>query len=177
MNWQSLEAPTWLSDAADDPKECRRQWLVNPLMSQVLPTGRTFDVVSVHYRLGIETLSLLLMESSSSTCCPALVDYASSRVAFLVPVESSDTIRAALREAGAVERVDYRYLGVGGFVVIAGPGAWSGNRYAWVKPPSGSWEELNSAVGDLATQLAAASKTVASARAFGSCQEAGESDD
>lgn len=176
MNWLSLDVPKWLSDAADEPQECRKQWWDNPRLVQALPTGRTFDAVSVTYRLGIEALSLLLMGSSTALCSPAVVDFGSWRVAFLVPVGSSEVFRSALGDVDTSGRVLHRYTGAGGFVVLPGPHAMAGERYAWMKVPPESLEELGSAVDDLVAHLVAARRIVASAQSFGGVQEGGDSD-
>ena len=172
MNWER-EAPDWLLSAAEDPQACRDVWAANPRLPQLLPVGRTFDVVTVKYRVGVEVLSLLAALSAPKF--PTQVNYGSMRVAFLVPVGSGEALRDRLGE-GPGAPGDYRYLGEGSFVVIAGPAALAGTRYSWIYPPTDDFDETRDAMGDFAEQLAVADRTVASAAWFGGSLDAGDSD-
>jgi hypothetical protein len=163
----------WLSDAADNPQQCRDIWENEPWTPQLLPTRRTFDAMSVDLRLGIEAVSLLV--GASVPTCPTLVDYHRQRMAFLVPIASGDLVQSVLEKASRVRKVEYRYLGSGSFVVIAGPAAGANDRFAWLEAPLTPPDALTPAVYHLANQLVVAGGTVASAESFGGSPESGGS--
>ncbi|MFH8365942.1 hypothetical protein [Streptomyces sp. NPDC018031] len=52
-------APGWVAAAADDPSRVRDLWRVDPGRPVALPTGRTFDAVTVDLRTGMEAVDLL----------------------------------------------------------------------------------------------------------------------
>lgn len=52
-------APGWVAAAADDPDRLRDLWRVDPGRPVRLPTGRTFDAVTVDLRTGMEAVDLL----------------------------------------------------------------------------------------------------------------------
>ncbi|MFS4105623.1 bifunctional DNA primase/polymerase [Streptomyces sp. PD-S100-1] len=122
----------WLSAAADDPEQCRQTWAEDPRIPCLLATGRHFDVVSVHERLGLEMFDRLLR--SGMPFGPSMIDRKVQRVGFFLGSQSRETFTHYLgRETSCPP--PHRYLGEGAVVVVPGPMPLSFDRYQWLRAP------------------------------------------
>ncbi|MFF8813412.1 hypothetical protein [Streptomyces pactum] len=62
-------APGWVAAAADDPARLRELWQADPGRPALLPTGRTFDAVTVELRTGMEAVDLLRHGDPRAIAC------------------------------------------------------------------------------------------------------------
>jgi hypothetical protein len=154
----------WLSAAAEDPEECRKVWQDDPRVPYVVPAGLLFDVVSVDLRLGMEALDLL--RRRRMPLGPVAVDYRSRRVGFLVPSGARCRFERWLI-GNTLQRPEYRYLELGSYVVLPGPGALSQDRYQWLAAPVRRPESTLRRTAALALMLVAAAETLERADRYG----------
>lgn len=124
---------SWLCEAADDPSACLTAWASDPRAPYPLPTGRTFDVVSVDQRLGLEALGQLLHRGLPIG--PTVLDHRARRMGFLLAPRSR---QAFTRQLGRGEGTPpaHRYLSRGSVVVVPGPRPVFGDRYEWLRAPT-----------------------------------------
>ncbi|MEU9337674.1 bifunctional DNA primase/polymerase [Streptomyces sp. NPDC048290] len=161
MTWRDVE---WLSEAADDPAECRATWANDPRLPYPLATGRCFDVVTVDQRLGIETFDLL--GRRGLPLGPAVLDRAACRVGFLLrSLGVRDFARLLALEPGPTP--PHRTLGPGSVVVVPGPMPLPGDRYAWLNAPGRRPWAHPLGPAALAATLVAAAETLARLDGYG----------
>ncbi|MDQ0604305.1 hypothetical protein QF037_008650 [Streptomyces canus] len=140
MRTVSRQAIEWLSAAATDPRECKRQWHSEG-GTAVLGCGRFWDVLSVPEELAVPALDALL--GIPQPPGPALVDTAARRVAFFLPPDPEG------RWIGS----GIRYAGKGAWVAVPAPHRAAG-RLRWLVPPDGSGALFVPVAVELALQLA-----------------------
>jgi hypothetical protein len=143
MREPARQAVEWLSAAACDPRECKRQWRSGAGVA-VLTCGRFWDVLSVSEELGVLALDALLCIPQAPG--PALADAGSRRVGFFLPPDPD----------GRWVGPDVRYLGRGERIVAPAPGRAAG-RLRWLVPPDGLGTLFVPAAVELALQHALAS--------------------
>ncbi len=154
----------WLIDSAENPADCRRAWSNEPRNPYLIPTGETFDLISVDLRLGLETADLL--RRRRLPLGPVALDYSARRAGFLLPPGSRDTFeRLVFLET--LRAPQYRYLDEGSFAVLPGPVALAADRHQWlISPPYRPTPELRQATA-LALMLVAAAELLRRADRFG----------
>ncbi|MET8824482.1 bifunctional DNA primase/polymerase [Streptomyces sp. NPDC004610] len=161
MTWRDVE---WLSEAADDPAECRAAWANDPRLPYPLATGRCFDVVTVDQRLGIEAFDLL--RRRGLPLGPTVLDRSARRVGFLLrPRGARDFTHCAAQEPG--QTPPHRTLGLGSVVVVPGPMPLPGDRYAWLNAPEPRPWAHPLGPAALATTLISAAETLARLDRYG----------
>ncbi|MET9907010.1 hypothetical protein ABZZ74_09295 [Streptomyces sp. NPDC006476] len=140
MQTAMRQATEWLAAAANDPRECKRQWHSESGIA-VLACGRFWDVLSVPEELAMPALDALL--GIPQPPGPALADVCARRVAFFLPPDPTG------RWIGS----GIRYSGKGAWVAVPAPYRAVG-RLRWVIPPNGSGALFVPAAVELALQLA-----------------------
>ncbi|CAL9637070.1 hypothetical protein [Streptomyces sp. enrichment culture] len=143
MRQPARQAVEWLSAAARDPRECKRQWRSGAGVA-VLACGRFWDVLSVPEALGVPALDALLCIPQAPG--PALADADARRVAFFLPPDPH----------GQWIGPDVRYLGRGAQIVAPAPDG-AARRLRWLVPPDGLGTLFVPAAVELALQHALAS--------------------
>jgi hypothetical protein len=128
------DRPDWAARATGSGTAARRMWRTRPDASILLPTGRTFDTVSVPETAGF--LALARMERMRLTPGPVMVT-PDRRTEFLVLPGASAKVPELLRRLGwEPSAIDLAVRGQGDFV--AGPPTRVGCRGAvqWVRRPT-----------------------------------------
>lgn len=126
----------WLATATSRPENMRRHLLDHPKAPVVLDAGIAFDVLDLPAELGTALLGRLLAEQ-----LPA-IDSGTGRVLLLVAPQGRGgelaTVLASL-EPELRERLDVRYLGCGGHLVMP---ALDGSRgpARWLRLPGPQWK-------------------------------------
>jgi hypothetical protein len=124
----------WESRATGSATAVRRLWQQQPTASILLPTGRTFDVVSVPESAGF--LALARMERMGSTLGPVILT-PGRRMQFLVLPGARAKVPELLRTLGwSAASLDLVTLGEGAYV--AAPPTRYGSRGAvqWARRPT-----------------------------------------
>ncbi|MGK5530293.1 bifunctional DNA primase/polymerase [Streptomyces sp. URMC 129] len=155
----------WLAAAADLPDRCREVWGDDPRRPYAIPTGRTFDVVALEQRVGVETFDQL--ERHNMPVGPVMADWSAQQIGFFLPVGSRERFGRMLVDEAKETTPEYRYLADGSLVVVPGPMPLSGDRYTWLRAPARQTEGTVSRVAALAAMLVAASELVRSADRYG----------
>ncbi|MFD3558101.1 bifunctional DNA primase/polymerase [Streptomyces sp. NPDC058686] len=161
MTWKDV---AWLSEAADDPSECRTRWALSPRAPYMLPTGRFFDVVSVDQRVGIETFDQLMRRRL--LCGPIILDHGARRMGFCMASQSWQGFAGQLAQ-GEGTAPAYRYLSHGSVVVVPGPQPVPGDRYEWFRAPTGRPSDNPLAPVALARMLVASAELLTCADRYG----------
>ncbi len=122
----------WLIATADSPQDCRRAWTADPRTPYPIPTGDTFDVISVDLRLGLEAADLL--RRPRMPLPPVALDYFTRRSEFIVP---TDSLRVFDRQVHmeTLHAPSYRYVGERSYVLLPGPEALASDRHQWLIGP------------------------------------------
>ncbi|MEZ3177255.1 bifunctional DNA primase/polymerase [Streptomyces pimonensis] len=125
--------PDWAARATGSATVARRLWQERPAASILLPTGRSFDAVSVPETAGF--LALARMERMKSTLGPVTVT-PDRRMEFFVLPGASAKVPELLRRLGWSSSIDLTVLGEGAYV--AAPPTRVGCRGAvqWVCRPT-----------------------------------------
>ncbi|MFG2513247.1 bifunctional DNA primase/polymerase [Streptomyces sp. NPDC048584] len=143
--------PDWATQATGSATVARRLWERQPAASVLLPTGRTFDAVSVSETAGF--LALARMERLGLRLGPVTVS-PDRRMEFFVLPGASAKVPGLLRGLGwSVASLDLTVRGEGDFV--AGPPTRVGGRGAvqWACRPTAENRWLPD-VGELVSPLA-----------------------
>ncbi|WP_324787275.1 hypothetical protein [Streptomyces sp. H51] len=159
MQTATRQAMEWLAAAANDPRECKRQWHGESGVA-VLGCGRFWDVLSVPDELALPALDALL--GIPQPPGPALADTVARRVAFFLPPDPEG------RWIGS----GVRYSGRGTWVAVPAPHRTVG-RLRWLVPPDGSGALFVPAAVELALQLTAGRGTAPRARPDHRCPTCG----
>jgi len=77
-----LRAMEWLAEAADHPRRCLEAWDTHPSVPYPLIIGKTFDLVTVHSRVGERVLDLY--DSEHKPTGGAVHDFRVLKIGFLV---------------------------------------------------------------------------------------------
>lgn len=154
----------WLIAAAENPRDCRRAWGNDPRSPYPVPTGETFDLVSVDLRLGLETADLL--RRRRMPLGPVALDYAARRAGFLVPTDSRQGFERQLH-IETLHTPAYRYLEEGSYAVLPGPEALSADRHQWLTTPLHVTAPTQRHATALALMLVAAAELLERADRFG----------
>ena len=124
----------WLIECAINRVEALNLWLEDPASPVTMATGRHFDAVVVHDRLGLETLDLISKHGLPAT--PAMIDIRARKIALLMPSHAQRVFATLLDNMDAlIETV--HYLAEDGFLVIPGPKPREDSRHQWLVPPNG----------------------------------------
>ena len=126
--------PDWATQATGSATVARRMWQKQPTASILLPTGRTFDAISVPETAGF--LALARMERMGLTLGPVTVT-PDRRMEFFVLPGASAKVPELLRKLGwSLSSLDLAVRGEGDFV--AGPPTRVGCRGAvqWACRPT-----------------------------------------
>ncbi|MFF5857892.1 bifunctional DNA primase/polymerase [Streptomyces sp. NPDC012751] len=126
--------PDWATQATGSATAVRRMWQKQPTASILLPTGRTFDALSVPESAGF--LALARMERLELTLGPVTLT-PDRRMQFLVLPGASAKVAGLVRGLGwSLPSLDLVALGEGGYV--AAPPTRFGSRGAvqWVCRPT-----------------------------------------
>ncbi|MFI8088420.1 bifunctional DNA primase/polymerase [Streptomyces sp. NPDC086080] len=126
--------PDWVALATGSATAVRRMWERQPAASVLLPTGRTFDAVSVPETAGF--LALARMERMGLTPGPVTLT-PDRRTEFFVLPGAATKVPGLLRGLGwSLSSIDLTVRGEGDFV--AGPPTRVGCRGAvqWVRRPT-----------------------------------------
>lgn len=106
--------PDWAAQATGSATVVRRMWQRQPAASVLLPTGRTFDAISVPETAGF--LALARMERMGLTLGPVTVT-PDRRTEFFVLPGASAKVPALLRKLGwSAASLDLAVLGEGAYV-------------------------------------------------------------
>ncbi|MGW4025379.1 bifunctional DNA primase/polymerase [Streptomyces sp. NPDC005009] len=105
--------PDWAAQATGSATVARRMWQKQPDASVLLPTGRTFDAVSVPETAGF--LALARMERMELTLGPVTVT-PDRRMEFFVLPGASAKVPDLLRRLGWSSSLDLVVLGEGAYV-------------------------------------------------------------
>jgi hypothetical protein len=154
----------WLIAAADSPQDCRKAWTADPRTPYPVPTGDTFDVISVDLRLGLEAADLLRRRRMPLP--PIALDYFTRRAEFIVP---TDSLRVFDRQVHmeTLHAPSYRYVGERSYVLLPGPEALASDRHQWlISPPRRPVTGAKHATA-LALMLVAAAELLERADRFG----------
>lgn len=126
--------PDWVTQATGSATVARRLWQKHPAASILLPTGRTFDAISVSETAGF--LALARMERMELTPGPVTLT-PDRRMQFFVLPGASVKVPDLLRRIGwNITSLDLEVLGDGGYV--AAPPTRYGSRGAvqWACKPT-----------------------------------------
>ncbi|MEV5428454.1 bifunctional DNA primase/polymerase [Streptomyces sp. NPDC052701] len=126
--------PDWQTQATGSATVVRRMWQARPTASVLLPTGRTFDAISVPETAGF--LALARMERMGLTLGPVTLR-PDRRVEFFVLPGASVKLPELVRRLGwSVSSLDLAVLGEGAYV--AAPPTRFGSRGAvqWARRPT-----------------------------------------
>ncbi|MFI1585207.1 hypothetical protein [Embleya sp. NPDC020630] len=121
--------------------------------------GHVFDAVVVADRLGIEAVDWYRRLGSQAP--PSAIDHRARKVAFLVAPVGEPFFAGALTVLRG--DVPYRYLSTGGYLLVPGPGAETGDRYQWLSKPTEESILDRDAVALLAGHLLIASRNLSAA--------------
>jgi hypothetical protein len=154
----------WLSEAAEDPETCRKEWASDPRLPYALPAGRLFDVVVVPQRLGMEIFDQLVRRAMPFG--PVMIDHGSRQMGFFLNSHWCERFaRFVGRETDTPP--SYRYLSEGSFVVVPGPMPLSRDRYQWLNAPIRRPEANPLRPAALAVMLVAAADLIVRADSYG----------
>ncbi|MDQ1033597.1 hypothetical protein QFZ75_000013 [Streptomyces sp. V3I8] len=124
--WKGSRASRWLASASQDPRSCRREWLLGLSGITLLPAGRLWDVVIVPEALGVLAAEVL-EDLPLLRCGPVLWNVQRHRVGFFVP--PGTTARCLCTGA--------RCAGEGAWIAAPGPHQrWGPLR--WLVRPDGA---------------------------------------
>ena len=170
METTGLRAIGWLIETAENPEACQRAWERQPRSPYLIPTGDTFDVVSVDLRLALETADLL--RRRRMPLGPAALDYTGRRAGFLVPAGSRSGFER-LVHMDILRVPKYRYLDEGSYAVLPGPEALSTDRHQWLTTPPRMPNPARRHAMALALMLVAAAELLERADRFGATRPQG----
>ncbi|MEU8471373.1 bifunctional DNA primase/polymerase [Streptomyces sp. NPDC029006] len=126
--------PDWAAQATGSPTVVRRMWQQQPTASVLLPTGRTFDTLSVAESTGF--LALARMERMELTLGPVTLT-PDRRMHFFVLPGAGPKVPDLVRKLGwSLSSLDLAALGEGAYV--AAPPTRVGTRGAvqWARRPT-----------------------------------------
>ncbi|MHC5903832.1 bifunctional DNA primase/polymerase [Streptomyces sp. S6] len=125
--------PDWASQATGSATVARRMWQKQPMASILLPTGRTFDAISVPETAGF--LALARMERMELTLGPVTLS-PDGRMQFFVLPGASVKVPDLLRRIGwSVGSLDLDVLGEGSYVA-APPTRFGSRAVQWACRPT-----------------------------------------
>lgn len=125
--------PDWASQATGSATVARRMWQKQPSASILLPTGRTFDAISVPETAGF--LALARMERMELTLGPVTLS-PDGRMQFFVLPGASVKVPDLLRRIGwSIGALDLDVLGEGAYVA-APPTRFGSRAVQWACRPT-----------------------------------------
>ncbi|QNP72035.1 bifunctional DNA primase/polymerase [Streptomyces roseirectus] len=125
--------PDWASQATGSATVARRLWQKQPMASILLPTGRTFDAISVPETAGF--LALARMERMELTLGPVTLS-PDGRMQFFVLPGASVKVPDLLRRIGwSIGALDLDVLGEGSYVA-APPTRFGSRAVQWACRPT-----------------------------------------
>ncbi|MEU4033366.1 bifunctional DNA primase/polymerase [Streptomyces collinus] len=125
--------PDWATQATGSPTVARRMWQKQPTASILLPTGRTFDVLSVPESAGF--LALARMERMELTLGPVTLT-PDRRMHFFVLPGASAKVPDLVRTLGwTPSSLRLTPLGEGGYVA-APPTRFGSRAVQWARRPT-----------------------------------------
>ncbi|WP_406297745.1 hypothetical protein OG948_19395 [Embleya sp. NBC_00888] len=131
----------------------------HPRGPRLWATGHVFDAVVVADRLGIEAVDWYRRLGSQAP--PSAIDHRARKVAFLVAPVGEPFFAGALTVLRG--DVPYRYLSLGGYLLVPGPGVETGDRYQWLSKPTEESTLERDAVALLVGHLLIASRNLSAA--------------
>lgn len=125
--------PDWASQATGSATVARRMWQKQPMASILLPTGHTFDAISVPETAGF--LALARMERMELTLGPVTLS-PDGRMQFFVLPGASAKVPDLLRRIGwSIGSLDLDVLGEGSYVA-APPTRFGSRAVQWACRPT-----------------------------------------